>query len=41
MVHIALIARWIELAIHVDMYRDVEDIWVVVECFLTAVTWRK
>jgi len=37
MVHVALVTRWVELSIQMDVNRDVEDIWIVVEGPLTAV----
>ena len=37
MKHVSFISRRIEGAVHVDMYRDVQDIGVVVEGLLTAV----
>jgi hypothetical protein len=37
-VHVAFGAGWIEISIHMDVEGDVEDVWVVVEGSLAAIS---
>lgn len=40
MKHVAVVTTWIEVSIHVNVYGDVENIWVFVKCLLTTVPYE-